>query len=147
MRRLLLTWGIVKDNLSTIFKNDDFIIDLNTFKVRVNYYLLNVLEKEFKKTKKQISSIIFNDEEIVLFANFLKEIGLVVFDSENEILNKTIIVNPNKFLNSVYVILNIAKKNEGIIKNIDLKEIRYYKECIETLITHNIIFKNLIDDY
>lgn len=139
---LLTTWGYIKDNFNDVFKDDKFIIDINSFKIRINSYLSIWLKNELAKSDYQISSILFNDEEIVLFANFLKEVGLVIFDSESEILKNKIIVNQNHFLEIVGLILAIAKQNNGFIYKSDLMKISNYKDIVETLIKHNIIFEN-----
>jgi len=142
-RPLLTTWGIIKDNLNEVF-TDVFIIDINGFKKRINDYLLIKLKEEYNKSDKEISSIIFkDDDEIILFANFLNEIGLVIFSSKNQNTNNTIVVNQNRFLKVVSKILNIAKEYKGEVDEKDLINIKFYKETIQILISHNIIFENI----
>ena len=140
-RPLLATWGHVKDNWSNIFKTDDFVIPMAMFKERINSYISIWLKDKLRKTDSEISKILFEDEEITLFAKFLNEIGLVIYHPQQESLEEEIIVNQNKFLNEVYKILEISKNNKGKINLKDLIDINHKDEVIKTLVNHNIIFK------
>lgn len=145
-RPLLTTWGIIKDNLKDVF-DGTFIISIDDFKKHVNNYLSIKLKENYNKSNTEISSILFkDDEEIVLFANFLCEIGLIIFDSKNEKIKNTIIVNQNRFLEIVSEILNIAKSNEGKIDKAKLYHIEYIDETIQILILHNIIFEDIYNE-
>lgn len=142
-RPLLATWGYVKDNWSKIFKTDDFIIKMSVFKERINSFISIWLKNELNKTEEEVSNILFADDDIVLFANFLKEIGLVIYHSQQDNFNGSIIVNQNNFISEVYKILEISKKNKGRIYLRDLKEVKHQDEVIRTLVNHKIIFKDL----
>lgn len=140
-RPLLATWGYVKDNLNNIFKGVDFVIKIDVFQDRINKYLTSWLEVYLNKSQSEISKILFNKEEIVLFANFLREIGLIIYNSEQESLKDSIIVHQNIFLEEVYKILDVCKEKEGEIKEDDLSEIKHKEQVIQSLINHKIIFK------
>lgn len=145
-RPLLTTWGIIKDNLKDVFEGT-FIISIDDFKKHVNNYLSIKLKENYNKSDTEISSILFkDDEEIVLFANFLCEIGLIIFNSKDEKIKNTIIVNQNRFLEIVSEILNIAKNNEGKIDKVKLYHIEYINETIQILIMHNIIFEDIYNE-
>ncbi len=144
-RPLLATWGYVKDNWSDIFKGDDFIIEMNTFKERINNFIAIWLRNHLKKTDSEIEKILFEDEDIILFAKFLKEIGLVIYASPLEYSNGSIIIHQNKFLDEVYKILNISKENKGEFHLKDLNEIKHQDKVLRTLVKHKIIFKSLKD--
>ncbi|AZB21911.1 hypothetical protein EG338_07435 [Kaistella haifensis] len=141
-RPLLATWGFIKDNLNNVFENDEFIISIKKFKERINNYLSNWLKKELKKQDRQISKILFDDDDIILFANFLKEIGLVIYNSERPELKDSIIIHQNKFLEQVYKILEIAKDNQGKIRLDKTLGISQENLVIKTLINHKIVFKD-----
>lgn len=147
-RSLLATWGYIKDNLNNIFTDDDIFIKIDVFQRKINDYLAKWLEVNQRKSKSEISKILFNKEEIILFSNFLKEIGLVIYNFEREDLKDSIIVRQNKFLEEVYKILDIAKINCGIIAEDNLNRINYKEQIIQTLINHKIIFKSKVNtDY
>ncbi len=141
-RPLLTTWGIIKDNLKEVF-DEVFIIDTINFKKRINNYLSKKLKESYGKSSSEIASILFkDDDEIILFANFLNEIGLIIFNSKNENIKNTIVVNQNKFLQIVSKVLNVAKENEGEIHKEYLLGFEFLNETIQILISHNIIFEN-----
>ncbi|MDT0294904.1 leucine-rich repeat domain-containing protein [Mesonia ostreae] len=144
-RPLLATWGYVKDNWDKIFKSDDFIIDMSIFREKINSFISIWLKNKFNKSENEISNILFEDEEIVLFAKFLKEIGLVIYHSQKENYQGSIIVNQNNFLTEVYKILEISKKHNGKINLNELNEINHKDEVIRTLVNHKILFKGLKD--
>lgn len=140
-RPLIATWGYVKDNWDKIFKGDDFIIEMTIFREKINRFISVWLKNKFNKSEDEISNILFEDEDIVLFAKFLKEIGLVIYHSQKENYHGSIIVNQNKFLKEVHKILEISKKHNGKINSNELNEINHKDEVIRTLVNHNIIFK------
>lgn len=141
-RPLLATWGFIKDNLNDVFKNDDFIIPIKTFKERINSYLTNWLKKDWGKKDRQILKILFDEDDIILFANFLKEIGLVIYNSEKAELKDSIIVHQNKFLEGVYKILELAKDNNGKFQAEDVNGINQKDLVIKTLVNHKIVLKD-----
>lgn len=141
-RPLLATWGFIKDNLSEVFKDDEFIISIKMFKERVNTYLSVWLKNKLGKKDIQVAEILFDDDDIILFANFLKEIGLVIYNSEQTELKDSIIVHQNKFLDEVYKILQVAKNNQGKFQEEGLSSVSHKNLVIKTLISHKIVFKD-----
>jgi internalin A len=137
---LLATWGVIKDNLSVIFEADNFIINISVFKERINIFLTKWLNDQ-EISEQSMSKLLFKEEEIISFANFLKEVGLVIYDSQNDELKDVIVVNQNDFLKQVYKIINEAKANSGSIK-FDSKIVKENDNVIKILVNQNIIFEN-----
>lgn len=141
-RPLLATWGFIKDNLSDIFRNDDFIVSIHIFKERINSYLFVWLTNSQDRSERQIKNILFDDEDIVPFTSFLKEIGLVIYNSDVDELRDFVIVDQNVFLEEVYTILQQAKENKGILPENHLSSDSRGKQVLKTLVSHNILFND-----
>lgn len=140
---LLSTWGKIKDNFDDIFNNDPFNITIPLFTKRINEFLSAWL-KEIEKTESQISSILLDSEEITSLAKYLMNIGIAIFNPESNSKNDkaTIIIKPDVFLSNVYKILDIAKKNNGIIDTKQKSKVIFDDDILQLLSKYKIIFKD-----
>jgi internalin A len=138
---LLATWGKIKDNFEDIFISDQFYITIPLFTKRINDFLSTWLE-EIGKTEDQISSILLDSEEIISLAKYLMNIGIAIFNSENQSNVNTIIIKPHLFLSNVYKILDIAKKNNGVIHTKQTNKIVLDEDILQLLSYYKIIFKD-----
>jgi hypothetical protein len=141
-RPLLATWGFIKDNLSDIFRHDDFIVSIEIFQERINSYLFVWLTNSERRSEREARNILFDDEDIVLFASFLKELGLVIYNSEILELRDFVIVDQNIFLEEVYTILRNAKENKGILSENNLSADNRGVQVLKTLVSHKILFSD-----
>lgn len=123
-----------------IFKADNFIINISLFKERINTFLTKWIIGQ-GKSENEVHLLLFKNNEIISFANFLKEIGLVIYDSKNEKLKDIIVVKQNDFLERVYIIIDETKDNSGSIK-FDSEIVKENSIVINILVNQNIIFEN-----
>lgn len=106
----LATWGIVKSRIESEtftkpYSLEDFIL-----------YCNNIIKEmpELKgKNQLQISSVLFNKRGAESFAQYLNNIGIVLYYPENPHLKEKIFLNQEQILRNIYQILLNLENQQG----------------------------------
>ena len=97
------TWGHLKQIIETAkFSNP---LNLSEFKDYCNKAILQMPELRGKE-KKEIQSILFNEQDTQVFAEFLSDIGVCLFYPDNPVLKSKMFLNQTEILDNIYKALN-----------------------------------------
>ena len=140
------TWGYLKQ----IIELDKFLppLTLPEFKEYCNKAILQMPEL-VSKDKKQIQSVLFNDQDTQVFAEFLSDVGICLYYPDSPILKNRIFLNQTQILNDIYKALNGLNPFDGefteskiagaLEKSISSDEVT---TTIELMIHFKILFKH-----
>lgn len=104
------TWGHLKQLIeSAKFSNPLALVE---FKEYCNKAILQMPEL-VKKDKQQIQSVLFNEQDTQVFAEFLSDIGICLFYPDNPILKNKIFLNQTQILDNIYKALNGLDELDG----------------------------------
>lgn len=152
-KEFLGTWGFLKKEIEKGVSFDKKI-SLTEFKKYCNRKIKAIPEVK-NGDRNLIKDVLFNDTDTVSFAQYLNNIGLILYFPENEELKDYVFLNQTDILKNIYDILLDLNKlngkfNKDYIKNI-LGKNNFDSECemITNIMSHfKMIFKHPSDvDY
>lgn len=140
------TWGYLKEKIeSNKFSKH---LTLLEFKKYCNNEIIHMPEL-LGKDQSQIKSVLFNDQDTQIFAEFLSDIGICLFYPENPILKNKIFLNQTIILKDIHIALNGLNQLDGEVaenkiaealpKSMSSDEI---ENVIELMIHFKILFKH-----
>lgn len=146
-KEFLGTWGYVKNEI----ENENYPnkkLSLKDFKDYCNRLIKTIPEVKIGG-KKLMKQVLFNVTDAASFAQYLNNIGLVLYFPENEKLKDYVFVNQKDILKNIYdILLGLNKQNgkfnKEYIKN-KLRKSHYDNECemITSIMTHfKMIFEH-----
>ncbi|HMK26359.1 MAG TPA: COR domain-containing protein [Chitinophagaceae bacterium] len=96
------TWGYIKQKI----ENTEFLrpFPLLEFKEFCNKLIMELPEL-WGKSRNQIKNILFTDQDSEVFAQFLCDIGVILYYPENKFLKEKVFLNQQQVLDNVYKIL------------------------------------------
>lgn len=145
-REFLGSWGAIKDDIEKKTKAYNEYLSIEGFKKYCNTIIGNI--PQVKKVKDgSMNSVLFNDTDVRSFAQYLNDIGLILYFPENEALKDRVFINQDKILKKIYDILLGLDKRKGTFSHehiLDvLKKTSFDAECqvVLDLMTHfKIVF-------
>lgn len=140
------TWGFIKEKIETIrFLKPYSLTEFKNFCNRT----IRKIPAVFGKTNNQIRNVLFTEQDTRIFAEFLADIGLILYYPQDSNLNNKIFLNQKKVLEKIYLILLCVNKENGefdkstMAKTLKIKKILQDVNDILNLMIHfKIIFEH-----
>ncbi|WP_299178415.1 leucine-rich repeat domain-containing protein [uncultured Chryseobacterium sp.] len=149
-KEFLGTWGFVKNEIE-IGNYPNKKTTLKEFKEYCNNKIKTIPEVK-RGGKKLIKQVLFNDTDAISFAQYLNNIGLILYFPENDSLKDYVFLNQNDILNNIYDILLGLNKQNGKFNKEYIKDTlgknHFDNECemITNIMSHfKMIFKHPSD--
>ena len=132
-KRLLNTWGLIKDNLSDIVRDVEIVLTIDQLVDKFNEFI----ELSFKTSalsSVELQTLMFSREDAIEFTMFLNNTGHLIFRPNVD--ENVVIVNQKKFIEKTKILIENAKLNDGELKYFDDK---YQLKVLTDL---EIVFEN-----
>jgi GTPase SAR1 family protein len=140
------TWGFIKEKIETTRFLKPYT--LTEFKSLCNRTIRKI-PTVLGKTNSQINDVLFTEQDTRIFAEFLADIGLILYYPQDSKLSNKIFLNQKRILEKVYLILLGINKESGefdkstIAKTLKVKKIPEEVNDILNLMIHfKIIFEH-----
>ncbi|AZA58597.1 leucine-rich repeat domain-containing protein [Chryseobacterium shandongense] len=115
-KKLLNTWGLIKDNLSNIVKGVEVALTIDQLLDRFNEFIASSFRTSALTTL-EIETLMFSREDIIEFTIFLNGIGDLIYRPNVD--PNIVIVNQKKFIETTKKLIENAKLNDGELKSLD----------------------------
>lgn len=142
------TWGFIKEKIeSTRFLKSYSLREFRNFCNRTIKQIPLISGKQ----SNQVKGILFTEQDTQIFAEYLADIGLILYYPEDAFLKDKVFLNQKKILEKVYsILLDINKENGEFDKNAITKTFkkknvaRDISDIINLMIRFKIVFEHPI---
>lgn len=140
-KKLLNTWGLIKDNLSNIVRGSGVISTIDQLLVKFNEYIASSFRTS-ALTPLEIETLIFSREDVIEFTIFLNSIGDLIYRPNVD--PDIVIIDQKTFIEKTKKFIENAKLNDGELKYLDDGELKYLDDDYQLKVLKDleIIFEN-----
>lgn len=142
------TWAEIKKRLEENAETYNIEMALTDFKDHCNE-IIRSMPQIAGKPNSELDKILFTNDETKSFAQYLNDIGVILFFPENSVISEKVFLNQNQILDLIYkVLLDVSAKNGEFNENDiakSLKKDSFDEECkdaVALMIQFKIIFKH-----